>query len=85
MIAFLADQATTRFEEELLELLVVDGTEGGHRLGGHGDLDLFAFLADDPRGIPLVPDLFPPILPQDFLPGIFLGNLFDEQFESLGK
>ena len=85
MIAFLTDEATPYVEEELLELLVVERTEGSHRLGGNGDFDFFAFLADDPRRIPFVPDLFPAILPQDFLPGILLGHLLDEELEGLGE
>ena len=78
MITFLADEATPNREEELLESLVVDRTKSSHGLAGNGDLNGFALLPDDPRRIPCMPDLLPPILPQDCLPGIFLGYLFDE-------
>ena len=85
MIAFLADQTTPNLEEELLEFPVVDGTEGGHSLGGNGNFDGFAFLADDPGWVPVLLDFLPPVLFQNLFPGSLLADLLYKELEGLGK
>ena len=85
MIAFLANQMTTNFFEELLKFPVMDRSKGSHRLGGNWNLDFFALLADDSGRNPLFPYLFPTVLSQDLAPSTLLRDLPNEKFEGLGK
>ena len=72
-------------QEELFEFLVVERTESSHRLIGNGNLDGFIFLADNPRGSPLVFHFLPAALFQNFFPCSLFADLFNEEFESSGK
>ena len=85
MVACLTDQMTANFDEELLELLVVDRTEGGHRLCGDRNLDGLTLLTNDPGRSPILLHFFPPVLSQDSFPRALLADFFDKQLQSLGK
>ena len=85
MVSFLADEMTADFFEELLEFLVVDWAEGSHRSGGGGDFDDSALLPDDAGRAPLVLDLLPAVLLEDFRPSPLLGDFLDKSFRVVAK
>ena len=85
MIPCVPDRSTTDLEETLLEWLVVDRTEGSHRLGRDRNLNCLVLLTDDSRRAPVLLDPLPPILVQHRFPASLLGDVLHDELQALGK